>query len=152
MLNKRARGGRCRHEQRSIEKAIKSLPDEPIAPKFAAEVQQKARLHLEANRGFAFRVDQFVMDQLMPAALSAVLIGYGFGLVDYFHKTYVNENASVTVSVSSSSSRRAPSITTTRSAANGDIQVGQRKGHIPRRPFAKGNLEPCLDGITRNRI
>jgi hypothetical protein len=130
-----------------IEKAITSLPDEPIAPRLAAEVQQKARLHLEADRGFAWRLDHFMMDQLMPAALSAVLVGYGFGLVDYFQKTYVNE--SVPVNASASASRLAPSIT--KRVANGDIQVEQRKARTVRHPDVKGNLGPYRDGITKNR-
>lgn len=71
-----------------IAKAIESLPDEPIAPKLAADVLRKARLSLEAEKSAISRLDHFLMDKLMPAALSAVVVWYGFGLVDFFERTY----------------------------------------------------------------
>lgn len=74
-----------------IEKAIASLPDEPLAPERQNQILRLAQTALEAEKSKFARFDHFMMDKLMPLALSTFVIWYGVGLVSFLKRTYMND-------------------------------------------------------------
>lgn len=71
-----------------IQQAIDQLPDEKISPKRAQDIQRRARFHFEGRDPIGSRVDRFLMDRFMPAMLSAVVVWYGIGLIQYFQRIF----------------------------------------------------------------
>lgn len=74
-----------------IQRAIASLPDEPLGPERQRHVLRLAQAALEAEKSVFARADHFMMDKLMPMAFAAFIVGYSVGLVDFLKRTYMSD-------------------------------------------------------------